>query len=145
MRGQDAGIGSVWRRRPLLRAAALAAFAVSGAVAAVASIVPSTDAELLLAKAAVLEPVEIRLEEALLPSPAAYVREDRFQPGDTLSGLFMRLGVGETDVRRLLRQRGLRQLRPGAIVAAEVRAGGEREGELVWLEFLASRDNIVRI
>jgi murein DD-endopeptidase MepM/ murein hydrolase activator NlpD len=145
MRAQDIGTGSVWRRRPLLRAAALAAFAVSGAVAAVASIVPSTDAELLLAKAAVLEPVEIRIAEALLPAPASYIREDRFQPGDTLGSLFVRLGVGETDARGLLRQRAMRQLRPGAIVAAEVRAGGEQEGELLWLEFLAPRDHIVRI
>ncbi|MGH8675492.1 MAG: hypothetical protein ACREVG_14425, partial [Burkholderiales bacterium] len=74
------------RTTPLKRAAALAAFAVSGAVAAVASILPSTDAELLLAKVAALEPVAIRLEEALLPAPATYIREDRFQRGDTLTG-----------------------------------------------------------
>ncbi len=129
------------RFSPLQRAAALAAFAVSGAVAAVASILPSTNAELLLAKAAVLEAVPIRLEEALLPAPATYIREDRFQRGDTLSGLFSRLGVGEADVQGLMRQREVRRLRPGAIVTAEVRA----EGELVWLEFLASRDSFTRI
>ena len=60
MRG-DAGGGQAGRERPLLRAAALAAFALSGAVAGVTAIVPSTDAELLLAKAAVLEPVTIRI------------------------------------------------------------------------------------
>jgi len=130
---------------PLQRAAALAAFAVSGAVAAVASIVPSTDAELLLAKAAVLEPVPIRLEDSLLPSPATYVREDRFQRGDTLGSLFARLAISDADTRKLLRQREARLLRPGAIVTAEVRAGGEHEGELVWLEFLAARDTFVRI
>jgi len=70
MRG-EAGRGQVGRGRPLLRAAALAAFALSSAVAGVAAIVPSTDAQLLLAKAALLEPVTIRLEEGLLPAPAA--------------------------------------------------------------------------
>ena len=134
---------------PLRRAALLAAFALSGAVAAVATIVPSTDAELLLAKAAVLEPVAIRLEEALLPAPATYVREDRLQRGDTFQGLLARLAIGEADVQKLLRQRAMQLLRPGAIVTAEVRtdmrAGREQEGELVWLSFLAARDTAVRI
>src|SRR6185503_10124340 len=94
----------------LRRAALLAVFALSSAVAAVATIVPSTDAELLLAKAAVLEPVEIRLDNALLPAPPTYVREDRMQRGDTNYGLLARLGIREADVRQLLRQRMLQQL-----------------------------------
>ena len=130
---------------PLRRAALLAAFALSSAVAALAAIVPSTDAELLLAKAAVLEPVTIRLDEALLPAPASYVREDRLQRGDTFQGLLARLAIGEADVRQLLRQRALRLLRPGAIVTAEVRSGSGHEGELVWLSFLAERGTAVRI
>ena len=129
----------------LRRAALLAAFALSSAVAAVATIVPSTDAELLLAKAAVLEPVVIRVEDALMPSPLTYVREDRMQRGDTFQRLLARLAIGETDVQQLLRMRELRQLRPGTIVSAEVRAGPEHEGELVWLSFLAGRDTAVRI
>jgi murein DD-endopeptidase MepM/ murein hydrolase activator NlpD len=129
------------RYTPLQRAAGLCAFAVSGAVVAVVSIVPATDAELLIAKAAVLEPVEIRAGEALLPSPATYVREERFQRGDTLSALLARLAIGETDAQKLLRQREMRLLRPGASIVAEVRAGGE----LVWLGFAASRDTEVRI
>jgi murein DD-endopeptidase MepM/ murein hydrolase activator NlpD len=111
----------------------------------VASIVPSTDAELLLAKAAVLEPVAIDVGQALLPSPSTYVREERFQRGDTLGGLFARLAIGDADARRLLARRETRLLRPGAVVAAEVRADGEHAGELVWLEFFGSRDGIVRI
>jgi murein DD-endopeptidase MepM/ murein hydrolase activator NlpD len=130
---------------PLERALALAAFAISGAVAAFAAIAPATDAELLLAKAALLEPVAIRPQEALLPAPATYVREERFAQGDTLGGLLARLAVGEADAQRLLRRRELRLLRPGAVAAAEVRTGAEHEGELVWLEFLASRDALVRI
>jgi len=129
------------RYTPLQRAGALAVFAVSGAVAAVASIVPATDAELLIAKAAVLEPVAIRASEALLPSPTTYVREERFQRGDTLPGLLARLAIGEADAQKLLRLRELRLLRPGSAVTAEVRA----EGGLVWLCFLASRDSEVRV
>lgn len=134
-------------QRPALwkRAAALAAFAVSGAVAAVASMMPSADTDLLRAKAAVIEPLPIRLEDALLPAPASYLREERFQRGDTLNGLFARLGIAQTEARNLMRQRAVRLLRPGAIVTAEVRAGGEREGELAWLEFFASREGLVRI
>lgn len=140
MRG-EAGTEEPSRGRRVLRAAALAAFALSSAVAGVAAIVPSTDAELLLAKAALREPMAIRLEDGLLPAPAAYVREDRLQRGDTLNGLFSRLAIGESDMQALLRKRELRLLRPGTIVAAEVRA----DGALVWLEFLASRDGYVRI
>ncbi|MFY9315550.1 MAG: peptidoglycan DD-metalloendopeptidase family protein [Burkholderiales bacterium] len=129
------------RIAPWKRAAGLAAFAVSGAVAAVASIVPATDAGLLIAKAAVLETLPIRVDEALLPPPASYVREERFQRGDTLAGLLARFGIGAPDAQRLLAQRELRQLRPGTTVTAEVRA----EGELIWLEFLSGRDSEVRI
>jgi murein DD-endopeptidase MepM/ murein hydrolase activator NlpD len=141
--------GDTGGRLRLRRIALLAAFALSSAVAAVATIVPSTDAELLLAKAAVLEPLAIRLEEALLPAPASYVREELLQSGDTFQGLLARLAISEADVQKLLRKRELRLLRPGTIVTAEVRtdvrAGKENEGELVWLSFLAARDVAVRI
>jgi len=140
VRGEDETQGI-----PLRRAALLAVFALSSALASVAAIVPSTDAELLLAKAAVPEPVAIRLDEALLPAPASYVREDRLQRGDTYQRLFTRLAIGEADTRQLLRQHSLRSLRPGTIVTAEVRTGREHEGELVWLSFLAGRDISVRI
>ncbi len=133
------------RRVPPWRFALLAAFALSGTVAAVATIVPSTEPALLLAKAAVLEPVLIRLDEALLPPPATYVREDRMQRGDTIHGLLARLAIGEADVRQILRQRSMQQIRPGTIVTAEVRAGGERDGELVWMTFLSGRDSAVRL
>ncbi|MBI1942879.1 MAG: M23 family metallopeptidase [Betaproteobacteria bacterium] len=130
---------------PLLRAAALAAFAVSGAVAAFTAIVPATDAELLVAKTALREPLEIRAQAALLPAPATYIRAERFERGDTLAGLLARLSIGAGDAQMLVRRREAKLLRPGAIVTAEVRAGKESEGELVWLEFLAARDALVRI
>ena len=132
---------SLPRIAPWKRAAGLATFAVSSAVAAVASIVPATDAELLIAKAAVLEPVTIRFDEALLPPPASYVREERFQRGDTLAGLIARLAIAAPDAQRLLGQRELRALRPGATVTAEVRD----DGGLVWLAFLSARATEVRI
>ncbi len=133
------------RRRQLIRALALAAFAVSGVVAAVAAIVPSTDTALLLASAPVLEPVPIRTGESLLPAPASYVREDHLQRGDTLAGLLARLEVNAADTQQLLLQRALRSLRPATIVTAEVRAGGASEGELLWLSFVAPHDLMVRI
>jgi murein DD-endopeptidase MepM/ murein hydrolase activator NlpD len=132
-------------RRILRRAAWLAGFALSSAVASLYAIVPSTDVELLLAKTAVLEPLPIRVEEALLPAPTTYLREDRLQRGDTLAGLLGRLGVGNADARQLLRQREWRLLHAGTSVTAEVRAEGPNAGELVWLSFLAPRDIVVRI
>jgi murein DD-endopeptidase MepM/ murein hydrolase activator NlpD len=135
---------------PLRRAALLAAFALFSAVAAVAAIVPSSDAGLMLAKTAVPEPVVIRLEDALLPAPSTYVREERLQRGDTYHGLFARLGINEADIRQLLRQRStLQALRMGTLVTAEVRAdvrsGKDHDGELVWLGFLSGRDTAVRV
>ena len=129
-------------RVPLWRFALLAALALSSAVA---TILPPTNAELLLAKAAVLEPVAIRLGEALLPAPTTYVREDRMQRGDTFHGLLARLAIRDADIQQLLRQRPLQLLRPGTIVTAEVRAAAEHDGELVWLAFLSGRDTAVRI
>src|SRR5687768_13430934 len=123
--GEHLGGGTILRR-----IAVLAGFALSGAVASLYAIVPSTDPELLLAKTAVLEQLPIRFEEALLPAPTTYLREDRLQRGDTLAGLLARLGVGNADARQLLRQREWRLLRAGTSVTAEVRAEGPNAGEL---------------
>jgi murein DD-endopeptidase MepM/ murein hydrolase activator NlpD len=129
------------RIAPWKRAAFLSVFALSSAVAAVASIVPATDPEYLLAKAAVLEPVDIHVDQALLPAPATFIRLERFQRGDTLGGLIARLEIGAADAQKLLRVRELRQLRTGTQLEAEVRANGE----LLWLGFLGPRDMEVRI
>ncbi len=140
----------------LRRAALLAVFALSGAVAAIAAIVPSSDAGLLLAKTAVLEPIAIRLEEALLPAPATYVREERMHRGDTFHSVLGRLGINDADIQQLLRQRTILQLlRVGTVVTAEVRAGKDHagrdhagrdhDGELVWLGFLSGREVAVRV
>ena len=145
VRGMDEQHGGRLERS-LRRAALLAVFALSGAVAAIAAIVPSSDAELLLAKTAVLEPVAIQLEDALLPAPSTYVREDRMQRGDTFNGILARLGMNDADIQQILRQRAtLQSLRVGTVVTAEVRAGKDHEGELVWLGFLSGRDTAVRV
>ena len=130
---------------PLWRIALVALLALSGAVAAIASIAPASDAELLLEKAAKLEPLAIHAEAALLPAPATYIREERLQSGETLPALLSRLGLAADDAQKVLRLREFRGLRPGTTVTAEVRAGAERDGELVWLEYLAPRDQLVRI
>jgi murein DD-endopeptidase MepM/ murein hydrolase activator NlpD len=121
------------------RVAALAALAVFGAMAAFASIAPGTDASLLVAKTALRE--EISPPAALLPAPTSFLREEPFLYGRTLTDLLARLGIGEADARLVLAQRQMRLLRPGSIVRAEARPGGE----LVWLQFPAARDSVVRI
>ena len=125
---------------PLARSAVIAILAISGAVAAFATIAPSPDAQILLSRTSSIESLPIPAE-ALLPSPASYIREERFQRGDTLSAFLSRLGVADGEVGSLARQRALQALRPGSNVAAEVSA----EGRLVALSFLTARDTLVQI
>jgi murein DD-endopeptidase MepM/ murein hydrolase activator NlpD len=132
------------RYTPLQRAGALVVFAATGTVAAIAAIAPDTDAALLINKAALAEPVAIHAE-ALLPAPATFLREERFLSGDTVQAVLSRLAIRPTDAQLLLRMRETRLLRPGTTITAEVRSGAENEGELVWLNFLATRDSLVRI
>jgi len=126
----------------LRRAVALGAFAIFCAMAAFASIAPATDASLFVAKAALRE--QLAPPAAPLPAPTTYVREERFAQGETLANLLVRLGVAQGDARQLSSLRLSRLLRPGSVVTAQTRAG-EREGELVWLQFAASRDTQVRV
>jgi murein DD-endopeptidase MepM/ murein hydrolase activator NlpD len=130
---------------PLGRILLVLVLAAFGVVAAIAAIAPAAEAERLVAKTALPEALAIHEQSALLPVPASYVREERYQAGDTLAGLLGRLAVGEADGRAILRLREMRLLRPGTAVTAEVRAGGGRDGELVSLAFLAPRDMLVRI
>jgi murein DD-endopeptidase MepM/ murein hydrolase activator NlpD len=125
---------------PLARVTVVVVLAVSGAVAAFATIAPSPDAEILLSRTSSIEALPIPAE-ALLPSPATYIREDRFQRGDTLAAFLSRLGIGQDEAAVLARQRPLQTLRPGYFVAAEVSA----EGSLVSLSFLTARDTLIQI
>ena len=69
---------------PVGRSAAIIVLAVSGAVAAFATIAPSADNEVLLSRTSSVETLDIPAE-ALLPSPESYIREERFQRGDTIA------------------------------------------------------------
>ena len=121
---------------PLRRAALLAVLAFSGAVVAFATMTPSPEAEATLLRRALAEPVALRAANAVLPAPLAYLREERFQRGDTLAVLLERLGVAAEDARRLARTPAMRFLRPGHAVAAKVGAGGE----LLELSYLPARE-----
>jgi murein DD-endopeptidase MepM/ murein hydrolase activator NlpD len=125
---------------PFARFAAIAILAIFGAVAAFATIAPSPDAQILLSRTSSIESLPIPAE-ALLPSPASYIREERFQRGDTLSAFLSRLGVADGEAGSVARQKALQALRPGYNVAAEVSA----EGRLVALSFLTARDTLVQI
>jgi murein DD-endopeptidase MepM/ murein hydrolase activator NlpD len=123
---------------PLARTAALTALALSGAVAAFATMAPEIPAP--APEGAVIEPIALRIGDTLL-APAAFLREERLRRGDTLAGMLGRLGVADTDVHKLVRTPALRRLRPGHTVVGEVGA----EGELRRLSFLSGRGTLTAV
>jgi murein DD-endopeptidase MepM/ murein hydrolase activator NlpD len=124
------------------RLTALVGLALSGVVAAFATISPEPDAaELARARTPVVETLALRPQISVTRSPATYVREETFARGDTLARLLARLGVSDTDTRLLLRSRALRLLRPGSSVDATVSG----DGELLSLNFLIGRDSLVTV
>ena len=129
------------RSPTLARAAAIAILAISGVVGAFATIAPGPDGQALPPTTALVETLSIRANDALLPSPASYFREEPFQRGDTLASFLSRLGIEEAQVARLLRLRVLQTLRPGSLVNAEVRA----DGVPISLSFLGERDTVAQI
>ena len=122
------------------RIAVIAVLAVAGAVAAFATIAPSSEVELLLERKSTVETLAIPAE-ALLPAPESYIREERFQRGDTIPGFLSRLGIAEPQVKALARLRPLQALRPGHHVTADVTG----DGEPLSISFLTGRDTIVQI
>ena len=122
----------------LARSAVVCVLAASGVVA-FATIAPAPGADILPSIASV-EPVEIRAEQ-VLPAPAFYIREERFQRGDTLAGFLGRLGILDTEASRLARLRALQLLRPGTVVRAEVAADGAPRS----LSFLTGRDTLMQV
>jgi murein DD-endopeptidase MepM/ murein hydrolase activator NlpD len=122
------------------RFAVVAVLAVTGVVAAFATMAPSPDMELLLTRTATVETLPIP-SEALLPAPKSYIREERFQRGDTIPAFLSRLGIAEAHVKRLARLRALQGLRPGYHVTANVSA----EGAPLSVSFLTGRDTLVQI
>ena len=127
----------------LTRGIALAGLVLSGAMAAFATIAPPADAEiaLMLARGTRREVLALRPEPAPMPAGERYFREDRFQRGDTVAALLARIEIAEPDAQQLARASALRLLQPGVAVRAEAADGGE----LLALEFLGSRDMLVRI
>ena len=129
-------------RRPggtrVLRVAALAALVASGIVAAFATIPPQSEAELALARTLIVEPLPIQAGAQILPASGRFIREERFQSGDTLGALLDRLGVDEDDVARLLRMKEIKRLRPGMTVTGEIGSAGE----LAKLDYYGGRDSL---
>ena len=123
----------------LARGAVVLVLAASGVVA-FATIAPDPQAEALLLRKASVEAMPI-LAEHVLASPSWYIREERFQRGDTLAGFLSRLGIADSHIRSLVRLRGMQHLRPGSFLRAEV---GE-DGAPRSLSYLTARDTLVQI
>jgi murein DD-endopeptidase MepM/ murein hydrolase activator NlpD len=108
-------------------------------VAAFATIAPVTEPAFEPAMRA--EPLVIQPIERVLPVPEGSVREERYERGDTLAGLLARLGISGSETQPLLRLAQVRQLRTGTVVTATMGL----EGELQSMDFLGSRDTLIRI
>ncbi|HUQ73402.1 MAG TPA: peptidoglycan DD-metalloendopeptidase family protein [Burkholderiales bacterium] len=121
------------------RTMAIAVLAVSGAVAAFATIAPREEAKLAPQAAPLIEPLALKGRE--VPAPARFINEEQFQRGDTLAGFLERLGIDDAQVAIIKRMPALRSLRSGSTVRAEVSADGVPES----LSFLTGRDTLVRI
>ncbi len=118
-----------------IRIGALLVLPLFGAIAAFGT---APESQFLLPRTAVPEPLKIDIDEALVPAPTAYIREERFQRGDTLSSLLSRLGVNAEETQKLLRTQAaaLRSLRTGSVVNAEVGA----DGTLLSMNFVPGRE-----
>jgi len=122
-----------------VRGTAVLALTACGVVA-FATMAPDPHAEAALLRTATVESLPISAAQ-VLPSPEFYIREERFQRGDTVSAFLSRLGISETEIKKLARQRQLHQLRPGSFVRAEVSGDGMPRA----LSFLSGRDSLVQI
>lgn len=127
-------------QRTALRAAAVLVLAASGVVAFATMAPDPREEQMLLARTTTVEAVPI-LPEQVLPAPTSFVREERFQRGDTLGAFLARLGIGEAESARLGRQRSLQLLRPGMVVRADVTGAGAPRS----LSFLTGRETLVEI
>ena len=121
----------------LWRIAAVGLLAALGAFAAFGTVVPQPPAVPEMRD--LVEPLALRVQPS--QAPAAYMREEQFRRGDTLSAFFARLGIEESDAARLARVRALRLLKPGVHVSAEVSAAGAPNA----ISFLVDRDTLVQI
>jgi murein DD-endopeptidase MepM/ murein hydrolase activator NlpD len=124
---------------PLVRATLIAVMALSGTVAAFATIAPEVPAP--PSTGAVVEQLPLRTGAAVLPATGSYTREDRFQRGDTLASLLERIGVSDADALKLLRLPAVRLLRPGQTITSEIGA----DGTLLRLSYLSARDTLTAV
>ena len=127
------------RSASLLKIVAVFVLALSGVVAAFATIAPSPET-ILPGQELLREPYPIDLQTALLPPPEAYVRESRLERGDRLNDLYTRLGIDAVDGKRLTSFYAMHRLRIGTMVRAEV----EPSGRFRRLSFLDGRGKVVR-
>ena len=125
-------------KRSLARAALVFALTATGVVA-FATIAPGPQTDVPL-QTAIIEAMPLRAEQ-VLASPEVYIREERFQRGETLPGLLARLEVSQTEIGKLARMRALQLLRPGMLVRAEVTS----EGSLRTLRYLSGRESLMQV
>ena len=121
------------------RGAVVLVLAASGVVA-FATIAPDPQAEAQFLGKASVEAMPIRAEH-VLASPTSYIREERFQRGDTLAGFLSRLGIADSHIRTLAKLRGMQHLRPGSFLRAEVADDGAPRS----LSYLTARDTLIQI
>lgn len=116
------------RPGPFRVALALAVASLFGMVAAFGT-VPSTQ-EIQGIRQTIVEPLTVQQVAIVDTSDDSYVHEERIQRGDTVAGLFTRLGVRENEAHDFLRgsreaQTLFRQLSPGKNVTAHIGPEGE--------------------
>jgi murein DD-endopeptidase MepM/ murein hydrolase activator NlpD len=119
----------------LVRIVALLTLPLFGAIGAFGT---APEAQLLLPRTAIPEPLKIDFVEKVVQPATSFFREERFQRGDTIGGLLVRLGVNSEDSLKLLRAHAstLRALRAGTTVDAELGS----DGSLVSLTFFSGKD-----
>lgn len=109
-----------------------AATAVGGAsffgVVAAFAVAPTT-VEILSARQTVSEPVQLAVLPQTPQDEALFVREERYQRGDSIGALFARMGIEDAEAERFVREdrktRALfRLMRPGSWVTARMKGDG---------------------
>lgn len=118
----------VSRKRPWL-IAGIAGVSLLSVVAATA-VVPQTSPAAPFSAHTVVEDIATSAISIDTPSDLPYVHEDRIQPGDTLPGIFRRVGINDDSALTFIQsdEKGLqvlRQLRAGRSITATVTPSGE--------------------
>ncbi|HJS36847.1 MAG TPA: peptidoglycan DD-metalloendopeptidase family protein [Burkholderiales bacterium] len=121
---------------PLQRIAMVGALGLSGAIAAVAAMLPAPEAEAKLVQRRAVEAIALAPGLAILPTPETYLLEERMQRGETPAAFLGRLGIAAEDIRQLQRVPAVRLLRGGHVVSAEIAADGRARR----LSFASSRE-----